>query len=271
MISAKVILDSCNEKFTNYRIITLECTFPKFLQAQLNTHRVLSKNSASSRAIKFDRMVENILKDPVFPIRWGKNKPGMSADEDLDDNEQVIAKAIWQKAIDNAIESASQLNRMGVHKQTINRLIEPFFYTKVLVTSTEWDNFFKLRCEHSGAQDEMQDLAIKMREAIKNSQPQPLRPGQYHMPYIKPEEKDISLNTQKQISVARCARVSYLNFDGTSNIEDDKKLYNKLKSQGHWSPFEHIAMCEAIPSQVPIHLSRNFIGWTQYRALVDGG
>ena len=49
------------------------------------------------------------------------------------------------------------------------------------------------------------------------------------------------VNLMLKIATARCARVSYLNFEGKDDYEADIKLYDILKSSGHYSPFEHCA------------------------------
>lgn len=143
-IKAEVIADSiCGGS----RITTFKLTFPRFILAELNTHRVFSKNSASSRAIPFNKMVESVNQDPFIPIAWGKHHTGMQGTEYITDQaEQEQAQIIWLRARDNAVAQATLLFNQGVTKQICNRLLEPYMWHTILLTATDFDNFFKLRC-----------------------------------------------------------------------------------------------------------------------------
>ena len=161
-IEAKIVADSINPQ--GDRITTYLLTFPRFILAELNTHRVFSKNSASSRAIPFEKMVKMVKEDPFIPIAWQKNHKGMQGNEYWTDDDTVtvdegdeyerytkIYSAIehfitkWLEARDLAIAQSYELNRLGVTKQICNRLLEPFMWHTVLLTGTEFENFFNLR------------------------------------------------------------------------------------------------------------------------------
>lgn len=156
-ISAKIIADSCNE--FNNRITTMVVTFPRIILAEFNTHRMFSRNSASSRAIPFEKMVESVKTNPFIPIAWQKDHKGMQGNEylnwfkeckvwnnQLTDFEILNIKDAWLDARDEMVEVAKNLNESDVTKQLCNRLLEPFMWHTVIVTATEWENFFALRC-----------------------------------------------------------------------------------------------------------------------------
>lgn len=144
-ISATIVADSKNQQ--GDRITTMLVTFPRFILAELNTHRMLSKNSASSRAIPFKKMVEAVQNNPFIPIAWQKDHKGMQGNEYLDENHSKQALYTWLGARDLAVEQATDLYKVvGVTKQLCNRLLEPFMWHTVLITATEWENFFNLRC-----------------------------------------------------------------------------------------------------------------------------
>lgn len=144
MISAKVIADSKNE--SGNRITTMIITLPRIILAELNTHRMLSKNSASSRAIPFKKMLKSVQENPFIPIAWQKDHKGMQGTEYISTEEGIyICKRGWLEARDIAIKQAQWLNSCNVTKQLCNRLLEPFMWHTVIVTATEWENFFALR------------------------------------------------------------------------------------------------------------------------------
>ena len=144
-IEAKIIADSINPQ--GDRITTYLLTYPRFIHSELMTHRVFSRNSASSRAIPFQKMVKMIEEDPFIPIAWQKNHKGMQGTEYLTDIMDIErAEHRWRMSIANNIDQAKVLNDgIGVTKQLCNRLLEPFMWHTVLLTATEWDNFFELR------------------------------------------------------------------------------------------------------------------------------
>lgn len=261
MITAKIVLDSVN-KYGN-RITTFELTLPKSLLAQLNTHRVLSKNAASSRAIPTKKIIESVTENPVMPV-WTINRPGMTG-EIADDETKKLADDIWLETRDFVLAQAKRLSDLKLHKQNVNRLLEPFLYAKVVCTATDLDWFFKLRISDS-AQEEIAILARAMQDARNNSAPKNLLDGEWHIPYILDSERELDLSTRLAISVARCARVSYKTHDDEliSTIEKDLKLFNQLFEEKHLSPFEHSAKADSLGKRYA-----NFNGWIQYRKYVE--
>ena len=274
MIKAEVVLDTI---WNGKRITTLQLRLPRFILAQLNTHRVISKSTASSRAIPTSKLLEMVKNDAVQPVYWGKNQAGMQASEEVDAETKEKALQEWRLAALNASKTAEKLLELGLHKQIANRILEPFMWAETIVTATEWDNFFKLRL-HEDSQPEIQELARCMKEAMDNSEPVK---SKIHLPYITLDEMEdyvqgsIAVDSESlnkclyqyfvPISAARCARVSYLNHDQSNPvIEKDLATAEKLLSAGHWSPFEHQAY--ALPEVTPC---RNFIGWKQARTLYE--
>lgn len=276
---AKVICDSISPE--GHRLTTMEVVMHRYVLAEFNTHRVFSRNSASSRAIPTSKIVERIKSDMAYPVSWGTNQKGMQAGGELMLTDQIKALMAWQRAGDSMIEAAEYLADLGVHKQITNRLLEPFMWHTVIVTSTEWANFFNQRC-HPDAQPEMKAAADEMQRAYYTSKPRLLKDGHWHLPYVSDDEQGIAiqdLDTPRQqiprsmpsiellqkVSVARCARVSYLTHDGVRDMDMDKdlELYDKLFESGHWSPFEHVAtpLLQALDRR----MTGNFQGWQQYR------
>ncbi len=317
MITAKIIADSINPK--DCRLTSWVLEYPRFVHAELMTHRVFSKNSASSRAIPIETMIKQIQDNPAMPEWWGKNQSGMQAKEELSDvcreqwfdiyddpfehrpvlkseaspcgaYEQVshfvsdieYAQYLWLKARDCAIGYAKDLNKLGLHKQITNRILEPWFHIRVILTGTEFDNWFALR-SHPDAQPEIRVLAEKMLELYNASEPKSLAPGSWHIPFGDNIDEDkllplININDvskgvtadpsvykeeiKKKIAIARCARVSYLNFEGKDDYAADIKLCDRLFANNpkHLSPTEHVA--QSLNSDQFIG---NFRGWKQYR------
>ncbi len=259
--SARVLLDSVSP--SGVRLTTLEVTFPRFVLSEFNTHRTLSRNSASSRAIPTSKLLERVERDPVLPLEWGRNEKGMSASALLSEQEEEEAKRIWLSARDAAVAHARRLLELKVHKQELNRVLEPFLWHTVIVTATEWENFFTLRCAPN-AQPEIRAAALAMREALEASIPRAVPLGGWHLPLVQEDERSLSVETQKKISAARCARVSYLTHEGQREIEKDLELYERLSVDRHLSPFEHVAT----PSP-DTELHANFRGWIQMRREIE--
>jgi thymidylate synthase ThyX len=282
---AKVLLDSVSE--AGDRLTTMEVTFPRIVLAEFNTHRVLSRNSASSRAIPVLKQLMRIEEDPFLPVYWGKSQSGMQAKEELSLDDQQKAIAIWLNARDDMTRHVRDLLDLNVHKQIANRLLEPFMWHTVVVTATEWDNFFALRA-NPDAQPEIQVIAEMMLEIFKTSTPTLLRTGEWHLPLVQSEERDGTFERSEEarkISAARCARVSYLTHDGKRDLAADITLYERLVKGGHMSPLEHVAtpsefhvtMDSAGQEYVTAGEARrsrpfygNFRGWKQLRKFVPG-
>ena len=263
MISAKIVLTSSTS--SGHQLITFVLKYPRFIHAQIMTHRVFSRNVSSSRAIPTSKMVKTAIESNIRPESWGKNQKGMSPGLTLTDSNGITADMHWDDARNSAIHYALQLEDLGVHKQWANRLLEPFLPVTTIVTATDFTNFFNLRLNHE-AQGEIQELAEKMLTEKKAVPPTWVEPGDWHIPFIREEEEGYPLGTRQRISVARCARVSYKTPDDDmySTPERDMALFDRLAKSGHWSPFEHVAMALASPVRIA-----NFTGWLQYRQLVD--
>lgn len=259
MIEAKIICDSINP--VGNRITTWVLKYPRFIHSEFMTHRVLSKNAASSRAITLDKMIQSVLDDPAMPEFWGKNQKGMQAYEELDVISIEAAKQEWLAARDRAVQSVRILQELNLHKQLSNRLLEPWSHITVLCTGTDWENFYSLRAE-AAAQPELQKLAFLMLEKYNNNEPKPLEMGDWHIPFGDKYLNDVTLEDALKICTARAARVSYNNFEGSIDFQKDVKLHDSLMSSGHWSPFEHCAKALNTPNRFG-----NFIGWLQYRKL----
>ena len=223
---------------------------------------MISKNSASSRAIPTSKMIQRVRDDPAFPIHWGANVSGMSAREEV--HEPMAAWGLWREALDSALRIAEEMREMSLHKQVVNRILEPFSYITVIASATDWDNFFALR-DHPDAQPEMQMLAKMMKSAYNESTPKLRRPGEWHLPLID-EDDYFSTEEWPKVSAGRCARVSYLTHDGKRDWREDIKLYEKLTSSipMHASPLEHPAV--ALDSS---ERTGNFTGWMQLRKIVE--
>lgn len=267
-IEAKIICDSVGPN--GVRLTTYVLKYPRFIHSEFMTHRMFSRNASSSRAIPFEKQVKMIEEDPAMPLEFRKNQKGMQAGEALSEKDQEKAKWAWLTACDETIGHARKLDLLGVHKQYVNRLLEPFAHISVVVTATEWNNFFALR-HHSMAQPEIAELAKQMWYVYQKHQPIVLEAGDWHLPFLNGEELRSSFPIENKIksSVARCARVSYLNHEGKHcTYEEDYKLYDRLLGNApiHASPAEHQAQAHPMiyENQV-LKWSANFKGWTQYR------
>lgn len=296
--SAIIIADSITP--SGQRITTFQLRFWRAILPELNTHRVFSRNTASTRAIPVKAMITNIRKDPAMPLHWGQNQPGMQASDELTPFKRKLAKTLWLSAMWVATFFASIGAKLGMHKQTIGRILEPFAHSSTVVTSTEWSNFYALR-RHPDAQPEIKALADAMFAAHQASTPKLLGAGEWHLPYIQEKDRDdatafieenptfalptrfvedlpfeIDHKTQYllAVSVARCARISYKLHDGiTTSFDSDIKLYARLLAAQplHASPAEHQA--------APLHLltgkdshnwSGNLRGVVQFRKILSG-
>lgn len=270
--SAKIILDSVS--MDGHRLTTMECVMHRFVLAEFNTHRVFSRNSASSRAIPVKKQIQRVLDDPAIPLVWPAEKSGMQGGESLDDERSLEAEIQWRLARNVSVESARILSALGVHKSVTNRLLEPFMWHTVIVTSTDWANFFGLRCNPM-AQPEIQAVAYAMRDAYRASEPQSVGDHGWHTPYVDDLEASKLLRVETSfdagirrvclISAARCARVSYLTHDGKHDPAADIGLAERLISASppHASPLEHVATPDKTRSA-----PGNFDGWAQFRHLV---
>lgn len=268
-ISATIIADSIAN---NKRITTFELEYPRFIHSEFMTHRLFSRNAASSRAIPTNKLIDLVDKNPAMPIHWGKNQPGMKADEECS-NEIVIhgqsytREEMWGLAAEKSSWFAQEFNDFGYHKQIVNRILEPYQFIKVVCTATEFDNFFWLRC-HKDAQPEIRELADCMYNAMQQNTAfiQELDHGEWHVPYVDYTKTlgytipvgddyengriDLTLDEALRVSSSCCAQVSYRVLD--NSIEKAEKIYHMLVTSEpiHASPFEH----QATP--IPTHEAR---------------
>lgn len=258
----KIIEDSVSK--SGVRITSFQLRYARFIHSEFLTHRLFSRNSMSSRAIPVSKTIAQVWKEPAGPVHWGANQPGMKAKAQLEGFSLWAAKKVWLWAGRVMCGAAWLMIKAGLHKQVANRLLEPWQYMQTIVTATEWDNFFSLRC-HPDAQPEFQELAREMFKAIEESIPV-LR--EMHLPYVSAEERmNFSSEELIKFSVARCARVSYLTHDKkTPDCEKDVELHDALVSSVpiHASPAEHQAL--AIEGN---KWYKNFRGWLQYRSEIE--
>ncbi len=290
-IVARVVADSIASNSCT-RITTLEVEYPRFIHSELMTHRMFSRNAASSRAIPVEKMIEQVRSNPAAPIHWGANQKGMQADLEMVGSNKADSKEEWINAANSACDHAEYLASKGAHKQLVNRILEPFQIMKTVVTATEWNNFFFLRL-HEDAQPEIYELARVMKQAMDESEPNRLSPGEWHLPYVQHGEgghsipngenwiMPLSLDQAIKVSASCCAQVSYRLLD--QSVDKAVAIYDDLVNSKpvHASPFEH----QATPMQFNGHggfvsdgcthtslhgncWSGNFRDWIQHRQLI---
>lgn len=264
-MNVRILTDSITDGGS--RLTTWELTYARYIHAELMTHRVLSRNAASSRAIPAAKLRERTLTNPAVPVSWGANEKGMQAHSVISDED--LASAWWYKGLHTLAYLHEEGEQLGLHKQIVNRIIEPMMQITIICSGTDWANFFHLR-NHKDAEPNFQALAKGMWEAYHEQTPEYLAPGEWHLPLISEEEKrTIQLSeTLRKISVGRCARVSYLTHDGRRDISADIDLHDRLLGTidsggpGHMSPFEHVAVAVGERKRFA-----NYEGWQQYRHL----
>lgn len=294
--NATILCDSVSP--AGHRVITLEVTFPRFILAEVNTHRMLTKSSASSRAIPVARRIEQISKDPFVPEAFGKNKSGMQSEELLDPTGDGRARYTWLSAARYAVTHAGSLSDIGAHKQHANRVLEPFAWHTVVFTGTEWANWDALRVSKL-AQPEMYKIAGMMREVRLASSPVELGYNAWHLPYVRSLEpgdrgaeqrriQDMGIDPVK-VSVGRCAAVSYERQSSKTDMEKDAARCDGLLDNGHMAPLEHALRPMNIheleifgkaeyswggarfaPTGRVRYFLGNVEGWVQYRKQIPG-
>lgn len=267
--SCTVVADSISA-WSRQRLTTVALRYPRFIHSELMTHRALSRNASSSRAIPVKTMLKQVWNDPAMPIHWGANRKGMQAKDELTGWRGRLARTVWRLAGKVACVFAWSFEKLGLHKQVANRILEPWQWMGTLVTATEWENFFRLR-RHKDAQPEFRLLADLIWGAMETSKPVPKTLGEWHLPFsFVNDQSDNRINEEHDaliVSAARAAWVSYKMPDG-SEADFNKCLSTFLKLVGdplHASPLEHQARVGRIG---PESLERNFQGgWHQHRAL----
>jgi len=260
----------------NHTIATIKARYPRFIHAEVMTHRVFSRNASSSRAIPVMKMLRDIWRDMAFPNHWGANRPGMQATEELGRWRRQFVYLLWIMSGTFMLGVAWLADKLGAHKQVVNRLVEPWMHITVIVTSTQWENFFGLRC-HPDAEPNIRELAEKIQMALEASYTFPLEQGEWHLPmYSVTDESNNDGVAQHstwdkiKICVARCASVSYLTVDGKiMSVDRATLLHDKLVASDpiHASALEHAAMADQ-NNEYPQH-HRNFQGFAQYRGFVE--
>jgi thymidylate synthase ThyX len=276
------------------RLITWQLRYWRGIHSELMTHRVFSRNAGSSRARPSKAIIDQVENDPWGPLHWGKNEPGMQANAQLEDYELQLAQQRWLAAAQNAAIVAEDLVSIGAHKQIVNRLLEPFTYIDVVLSGTDFANWYALR-DHKDAQPEIRELASLMKEVQAHSTPKLLQPGDWHLPYIAADDWDAAeehlfgervmpeesvseavMDLLKKASAARCARVSYKLHDGNAtDFTKDLELFNRLlvSQPLHASPAEHQATPDGQYNNMGggseqwknPHQHGNLRGWIQHR------
>ena len=271
-ITAKILAHSFNPE-TSSEVVTFECEYPLVIHAHVLTHRVFSRNTASQRAIPVKTMIRAVKENPYIPLTWGKNQPGMVAKAEEVDSPEEALKA-WLDARDLAVLQAERLDKLGLHKQHTNRILAPWQHTKVVLTTSELENFFNLRLG-SDAQPEVQALATAMQAAYAASTASFLYRDGWHLPYIDKKDgkyfyagQEVSLEQAKALSVACCAAVSY-RAEGMT-LEKALSIYDKLgvgTEHFHASPFEHVCTPWVYGHEVELG---NLEGFHQLRHILSG-
>jgi thymidylate synthase ThyX len=283
MYDAKILADSISP--AGHRLTTFEVCFPRIVLAEFNTHRVFSRNSASSRAIPVEKMARRVEEDPFLPVFWGKNQKGMQASEEFETRE--VLDTMWRELASGAIKGARRLIDYGVHKQITNRLLEPWLWHTVIVSATEWGNFFNLR-DNKKAQPEIHKAADLMHQLFLGNKPVE-RKYTWHLPLVTEAEMVETSIDWVKVSAGRCARVSYLTHDGRRDVAEDLRLHDDLLISGHMSPLEHPARpmtdYELKLFERPeyvfdgerwyetgklLHFCGNLDGWIQHRKMIPG-
>lgn len=276
-ISAESILASRNMKSGDI-LHTLLLRYPRWIHSEFMTHRAMSRNAASSRAIPVKKLIQDVLDDPAEPLIWTQNEPGMQGYEELTGKSLEAAKAHWHAAKDFAIKRAESIYLCNAHKQIVNRLLEPFGHITVVCSATQWSNFLALR-DHPAAEPHMQILAREVRKVLDNAVIEDLQPGDWHLPFIELDEffaNGMGNEEMIMLSAARCASTSYKTVEGFDmTLERAKAIYQKLISSDvlHASPFEHVAQADGRQStgrwDHP-EQHANFVGFRQFRKMLPG-
>ena len=266
----KIILDSVNP-YNNARFTTFQLKYWRPILAETNTHRKFTRNASSSRAQSFKKRCETIYNEPTVPTHWNAEQKGMQGGmefpnevKDLINNEiGQLARLTIDKiqALNSRVKAETGYE---IHKQYLNRYLEPFTQVTQLISATNFDNFFKLRMSEE-AQPEINDVATEMFWLLNENQPVSRK---IHLPYISMEDlMEYGEDLCTRISVARCARVCVHTYDGQHYLlEKDLGLHDMLLENGHMSPFEHIALADNNSKIVPFY---NLDGWKSYRYALD--
>lgn len=257
---AKILADTVNPD--GLRLTTMCVKYPLIIHGEMLTHRRFSRNAESNRAIPIAKLIERVRTEPFVPIHWGANQKGMQAYEELDGIHADECKALWLQSAKHSTDTVELMASHNLHKQIGNRLLMPFQWTTVIISATDWENFFHLRCHHD-AEPHIRTIATMMRDIYDRGYPKLCRWGDWHLPLTGFHgDQDLAIADLCKVSAARCARVSYLTHEGKRDVKADIELHDRLVESGHWSPFEHVA--QAVSPEIGDW--GNFDpGWLQYR------
>jgi hypothetical protein len=264
MYAARIIADSRSP--SGARITTMEVSYPAAVHWDHLRHRSFSFSVASNRAIPTKAYIARVIQDPAHPEQWGANQAGMVAREELKGWRKSLVRRLWLAARWPAVILAWLCWKLGAHKEIVNWLLFPWAWVTLIVTGTDWSNFFALRC-HPHARPEMRRIAVMMRDEYERSEPAQLSVGQWHLPYVTPEERRFAWNEHRilcKLSTARCARVSLLKHGEVRPMRDETRKADELCSNGHMSPFEHAARALADGEQ----RVANYRGWASFRSTI---
>lgn len=314
---ARIVADSVTVE--GDRIVSFEIRFHRFVLAELNTHCVFARNSASSRAIPVEHQLRRYWEDPAYPLSWPAEQRGMQGGAELEGDDRVWAEALFEgvhattytevRRYLSFLESrygtekdengVPEWKKHALHKSVVNRLLEPMQWHTALVTASFYKNFFDQRVAPA-AQPELRAVAAMMKDLFDEHEPTGVQRGQWHLPYLHDDEYTVASRSMgprlfskestlrwpidgydaREVSSARCARLSYLTQNGVRDIEEDLRLYRNLVGQWHWSPLEHVATpwpqnSAMVPILDPDTRERiamrrvprlgKFPGWQQYR------
>lgn len=294
-IIARVVAKSVSK--LNVTITTLELEYPRLIHSELMTHRLFSRNAASSRAIPITKVIGQVRDNPAMPVHWGKNQPGMQAQHELEGEDLENIEQLWRDAGSHAAQIAGKMAEINAHKQVVNRILEPFQFMKTVVTSTEWNNWDSLRF-HEDADPTIYELARVLKEARDSVEAVELKTGDWHVPYYNGgfwlSGDAVPLETALAVSASCCAQVSFRLLD--LSLEKAERVFDRLihSKPVHASPTEHQAspmqICQVsdinynVNSICPdtwepgvTHMDRdgnfwsgNLMGWIQHRQFIHG-
>ncbi len=273
------------------RLTSVLVKMHRFPLAEVNTHRVLSRNSASSRAIPVDVQLQRFIEDPWYPLEWPREQPGMQGGTFLADDDLVAAQRLmhdvhaWTSSLITQYLREHPEKPTRLHKSLINRLMEWGQSHTVLLSGTTWEGFFDQRCSPL-AQPEFRIPAEMIYDAMQESRPVELTPDQFHTPFILPDEEFPDEMTKCMVSSARCARTSYMTHAGIRDVAEDVAMFGRLATADpmHASPLEHVARPSLtndayatiedfdgnVTGSVRVPLLGNFLGYRQFRHMITG-
>lgn len=303
---AEILADSVAP--SGSRLTTYRLKYPRFIHSELMTHRTHSRNAGSSRAIPGHILRRQVIQHPANPVFWGRHQRGMQATEESTGFRRWVHQRLWYGARVPVVAAHWGLEKLGLHKQVLNRILEPWVWMESIWSATDngWNNWFHLRA-HKDAQPEFRHLAEMMLAAYRASKPQKLQAGEWHVPYGDKEDMVRQGNTPEKLAalkegsfagirpfpsnpadvpvvdgdaplkaaIGKIARVSFHAHDKKKAFEEHLALYEKLakaeveSEPAHLSPMEHVAQAlEA--DDYTTDMSGNFsAGWIQWRKMIE--